>query len=152
MIYSDTKSINNLVIDSNETYFSAAHYLPGHPKCGTLHGHTYFIRELKIRTTGFVDFSDIEAVIKSLDHALLIPQADIKEWKALKDFAQSNKTLQKIFSTIIPIPDNDLPGTTVENLARELYRRFMAITGVTACSFKLYEGPTQGAHVYNAIM
>lgn len=56
-------------------HFDAAHYLPGHPKCGKLHGHRW---EVTVRydfndgtplTNGmFVDFGDVKAVIDQLDH------------------------------------------------------------------------------------
>jgi 6-pyruvoyltetrahydropterin/6-carboxytetrahydropterin synthase len=58
--------------------FSAAHYLPGHPKCGNMHGHNYIV-ELGVKSkTGeplFVDFADIDNVarpiINKLDHRVL---------------------------------------------------------------------------------
>ena len=58
-------------------YIDCAHYLPGHDKCGSLHGHTYKI-EVVIegeKTSGMViDFSDLKRVVESrvlerLDHA-----------------------------------------------------------------------------------
>jgi queuosine biosynthesis protein QueD len=60
--------------------FSAAHYIPGHPKCGRLHGHNYKV-ELhvefnKLNEMGFVlDFGDLKSalneILKRLDHTLL---------------------------------------------------------------------------------
>jgi 6-pyruvoyltetrahydropterin/6-carboxytetrahydropterin synthase len=46
-----------------------AHYLPGHPKCGVLHGHTYRI-ELSIegenRTGMIMDFSDLKKALREI--------------------------------------------------------------------------------------
>ena len=58
--------------------FSAAHYLPGHPKCGNMHGHNYvFEVGVKSRTGEplFIDFAEIDMVVKPiisrLDHRVL---------------------------------------------------------------------------------
>lgn len=60
-----------------KTYtFSAAHHLPGHPKCGRVHGHTYHVTveiEGELNHLGVViDFSKlneiIERILKPLDH------------------------------------------------------------------------------------
>lgn len=54
--------------------FEAAHRLPGHPKCGKLHGHSYKV-EVTLEATrldgrGFiVDFGEISKLIKQYDHS-----------------------------------------------------------------------------------
>ena len=51
-------------------YMDCAHFLPGHPKCGTLHGHTYKIEVIIEGATkdGMVlDFADMK---KSVNHVL----------------------------------------------------------------------------------
>ena len=58
--------------------FDAAHYIPGHEKCGNVHGHTY---RIEVEVTGelekgmIMDFSDLEAVVRKViekyDHNLL---------------------------------------------------------------------------------
>jgi len=61
-----------------EYEFAAAHYLPNHPKCGSLHGHTYVVR-LKISVPPIpditVDFAEIDHVMKPIisqfDHSNL---------------------------------------------------------------------------------
>ncbi|MDR0911236.1 MAG: 6-pyruvoyl tetrahydropterin synthase family protein [Methanobrevibacter sp.] len=62
--------------------FSSAHIIPGHPFCGYIHGHSYFVDvEIEGEKSGdfnfVVDFKDVKnsarAVCKSLDHRLLIP-------------------------------------------------------------------------------
>jgi 6-pyruvoyltetrahydropterin/6-carboxytetrahydropterin synthase len=47
-------------------FIDCAHYLPGHPKCGPLHGHTYKI-ELIVEgqaTDGMIiDFADLKGIL-----------------------------------------------------------------------------------------
>lgn len=60
--------------------FDSAHFLPGHPKCGATHGHTWFV-EVMIKgwlnpDTGMVvdlhEFSDdVNRIIEGLDHTLI---------------------------------------------------------------------------------
>lgn len=56
-------------------YVDCAHFLPGHPKCGALHGHTYKIEitvEGEARNGMLVDFADLKqdlrAVLTTYDH------------------------------------------------------------------------------------
>jgi 6-pyruvoyltetrahydropterin/6-carboxytetrahydropterin synthase len=59
-------------------YIDCAHFLPGHPKCGTLHGHTYkveIIVEGKVRNGMVIDFSDL----KKVAHEIL-SEYDHKSW------------------------------------------------------------------------
>jgi 6-pyruvoyltetrahydropterin/6-carboxytetrahydropterin synthase len=60
--------------------FAAAHFIPGHPKCGRLHGHNYRV-EVRLEGNGLnsmgfvVDFGAIKHslhdVIGKMDHTLL---------------------------------------------------------------------------------
>jgi 6-pyruvoyltetrahydropterin/6-carboxytetrahydropterin synthase len=48
-------------------YIDSAHYLPGHKKCGTLHGHTYRIEviiEGENKTGMIIDFGDLKALVR----------------------------------------------------------------------------------------
>jgi 6-pyruvoyltetrahydropterin/6-carboxytetrahydropterin synthase len=58
--------------------FDCAHFLPGHRKCGTIHGHTYkveLIIEGKNETGMIIDFSDLKQslceVLENYDHKSL---------------------------------------------------------------------------------
>ena len=63
-----------------QTTFSAAHFIPDHPKCGKMHGHNYRV-EVSLESSqldkmGFVmDYADLKRylgnVINPLDHTLL---------------------------------------------------------------------------------
>ena len=53
-------------------HIDCAHFLPGHPKCGQLHGHTYKVELIIEGETGadgmVVDFDDLKAgLLKVLD-------------------------------------------------------------------------------------
>ncbi|MBI4474397.1 MAG: 6-carboxytetrahydropterin synthase [Acidobacteria bacterium] len=50
-------------------YLDCAHFLPGHPKCGTLHGHTYKIElivEGDSRAGMVMDFADLKDAVRSV--------------------------------------------------------------------------------------
>jgi 6-pyruvoyltetrahydropterin/6-carboxytetrahydropterin synthase len=56
-------------------YIDCAHFLPEHPKCGALHGHTYKVEivvEGNIRNGMIIDFSDLKKaardVLREYDH------------------------------------------------------------------------------------
>lgn len=48
-------------------FMDCAHFLPGHPRCGTLHGHTYKV-EVEIegdsRSGMIMDFSDLRSILR----------------------------------------------------------------------------------------
>src|SRR5262245_60484552 len=56
-------------------HMDCAHFLPGHPKCGSLHGHTYTIEitvEGEVRNGMVIDFGDLKRfareVLANYDH------------------------------------------------------------------------------------
>ncbi len=63
--------------------FSACHFIPNHPTCGYLHGHTYAI---SVRVTGtqyedfVMDFEELKRYVteicESLDHRILLASED----------------------------------------------------------------------------
>ena len=63
--------------------FSACHFIPNHPKCGCLHGHTYAI---SVRIEGqqvgdfIIDFEMVKKIVNEicdrLDHRVLIAEKD----------------------------------------------------------------------------
>lgn len=63
--------------------FSACHFIPDHPKCGKLHGHTYAVsvKFFGAKNGDFiVDFEDLKKVVSDicdqLDHVVLIATDD----------------------------------------------------------------------------
>ncbi len=63
--------------------FSACHFIPNHPKCGCLHGHTYAV---SVRIEGeqagefIIDFEVVKGIVNricdTLDHRVLISEKD----------------------------------------------------------------------------
>jgi len=71
---------------SRTYWFSAAHRLEGHPKCGRLHGHNYKVTVSKSGTPGgdgmVLDYGKMDEVIKPLidnilDHRYLVSRENV---------------------------------------------------------------------------
>ena len=120
-----------------DSHFDAAHYLNEQfGKCIFLHGHRYFITDLKYRQVEVVDFNDIKKAIDSFDHCVIAPEKDFKFWVELSN---SKNLPCKIRFTLIPGK-----VTTVENIAQELKKRLEAIKGISDVTFILTEGENMG--------
>jgi 6-pyruvoyltetrahydropterin/6-carboxytetrahydropterin synthase len=83
-------------------YIDCAHYLPGHQKCGSLHGHTYRIEvviEGETREGMVVDFAQLKKSIKEglshFDHKTL---NDLLEYPSVENICQAIK--EKLGETI----------------------------------------------------
>lgn len=57
-------------------HFDSSHHLPGHPKCGTPHGHTYKVEatvEAPVVRGMVIDFDDLKSALREIlaeyDHA-----------------------------------------------------------------------------------
>jgi 6-pyruvoyltetrahydropterin/6-carboxytetrahydropterin synthase len=64
-------------------YMDCAHFLPGHPKCGSLHGHTYKVEVIlsgENKTGMILDFGEMKQIIRAV-------LADY-DHKALNDFLE----------------------------------------------------------------
>jgi 6-pyruvoyltetrahydropterin/6-carboxytetrahydropterin synthase len=73
-------------------HIDCAHSLPGHPKCGSLHGHTYKVEiVVEGHMTGgmLVDFADLKADVRSVlqryDHRNL---NDVLEYPSVENICQ----------------------------------------------------------------
>jgi len=72
-----------LEVDGREVgiRFSASHMIPGHSKCGRLHGHSYAVRLALHGEAGergmVVDFLEVKKVLRSIvdefDHRVILP-------------------------------------------------------------------------------
>ena len=72
-----------IAIDGNYSgiRFSASHFIPGHDKCGRLHGHSYVLHLVLHGDVGgngmIMDFVDLKKALKTmvdeLDHRVLLP-------------------------------------------------------------------------------
>ncbi len=66
-----------MIVGVSET-FDSAHFLPNHPKCGKVHGHTYKVEvevEGELRDGMVIDFEDLKAILREIvskfDHKLI---------------------------------------------------------------------------------
>jgi len=96
------------MIIAREFRFEAAHFLPGHPKCGRMHGHSY---RLVVAVEGPVGENGM-----------------VMDFSQLKDIVQS-----AILNRVDHRPLNDVPGIrkppTVENLLLTLDRSSLEVSG-----------------------
>ncbi len=74
-------------------YIDCAHYLPGHDKCGVLHGHTYKIEviiEGENKSGMILDFAELKKAVKNalsfFDHKTL---NDILEYPSVENICQA---------------------------------------------------------------
>ena len=50
-------------------YVDCAHFLPSHPKCGALHGHTYKVEltvEGQVKAGMIIDFADLKQALREV--------------------------------------------------------------------------------------
>lgn len=67
-------------------YVDCAHHIPGHPKCGTLHGHTYKVELVlegsKKNDKGMmVDFGDMKGALRDV-----LAKFDHRSWNEFLEF------------------------------------------------------------------
>ena len=82
-----------------------AHFLPGHPKCGSLHGHTYRVElviEGRNETGMIVDFADLQRALRDAlglyDHRAL---NDFLEYPSVENICEM---LRRELETRIALP------------------------------------------------
>ena len=73
-------------------YIDCAHSLPGHKKCGTLHGHTYRVEvvvEGENKTGMIIDFADLKGMVReslgAYDHRSL---NDFLDYPSVENFCE----------------------------------------------------------------
>lgn len=142
--------------------FSACHMIPGHAKCGRLHGHTYTVN-LKIDgeadASGMVlDFGNVKKVLnkllEELDHKVIIPK-DRPEFRIVRSEGDDSVRVE-VHDKFYVFPEEDLyfmdiPAPTAEHMAGWMLDRFIEVLSpkgnVTEISLGLDEGWGQGAWV-----
>jgi 6-pyruvoyltetrahydropterin/6-carboxytetrahydropterin synthase len=140
--------------------FSACHMIPGHEKCGRLHGHTYTVN-LKIDgeadESGMVlDFGNVKKVLKKileeLDHEVIVPK-DRPEFVVEKT---DDSVRIVVGDKFYIFPEEDLffmevNAPTAEYMAAWMLERFIEIlepkSNVSEIALGLDEGWGQGAWV-----
>jgi 6-pyruvoyltetrahydropterin/6-carboxytetrahydropterin synthase len=87
-------------------FIDCAHHLPGHPKCGPLHGHTYKVEviiEGQNRPGGMIlDFTDLKAQTREV-----LGRYDHKNWNDFLEFPSVENICELLASQLrerIPFP------------------------------------------------
>ncbi|NPB02603.1 MAG: 6-pyruvoyl tetrahydropterin synthase family protein [Methanopyri archaeon] len=151
-----------MILDGKELgfRFSACHVIPGHPKCGRLHGHTYHvtveIEGERMDPDGFViDFDEVKEVLRriigELDHRVLVPtESDLFDVEERGDEVEV-KTVPDGKRYVFPREDvafvptrtlsaEDLAGYLLEELVDEL-----SADNIIEVRVRVDEGWGQGA-------
>ncbi len=75
-------------------YLDCSHLLPGHSKCGRLHGHTYrvlLVVEGEARDGMLVDFADLKAQARSV-----LSRYDHRHWNDVMDYPSVENICQRL--------------------------------------------------------
>jgi 6-pyruvoyltetrahydropterin/6-carboxytetrahydropterin synthase len=138
--------------------FSACHLIPGHSKCGRLHGHTYAVHVKLVgeqNRSGYIaDFQEvkdlIKRLVKPLDHRVLIParhpQVKLRRRGRTVEMTVGGSRYAFPAGDILLL---DLPAVTAEQLAGHLLEQAAPAIARMGCvselQIGLYEGVGQGA-------
>lgn len=135
-----------------EDDFDYAHFIPGHPKCFPLHGHTAKIEIIlkgdKHKFDMILDFGELRNLIKKIlsyfDHKLIVSKKYIKEINEKKIKIEYGD-----FEINLPITHTYLleKEVTIENLAEELCSLLLELMpmNIKEVGVRLYEGNRKGA-------
>ena len=137
--------------------FSSSHILPGHAKCGYLHGHTYAIHSWicgeKNEKGYIVDFSVLKSTLKeiadNLDHRVLIPEKNdyvsVTKNEIRISTGKKNYVFPREDCILLPIQ-----SVTAENLAeyilKELLKKINLSKNINKIDIGIDEGFGQVAH------
>ena len=138
--------------------FSACHFIPNHPKCGCLHGHTYAI---SVRIDGeqkgefLIDFERVKGIVNELcdrlDHRVLIaendPRLQIEKKKEVSiEIIESKKRYVLPSEDVVFLPTESV---SAEDLCKYFTDRIAkALTGednIRKIQVRVDEGIGQGA-------
>jgi 6-pyruvoyltetrahydropterin/6-carboxytetrahydropterin synthase len=75
-------------------HLDCAHLLPGHTKCGRLHGHTYRVEvvvEGEARDGMIVDFADLKAQVRSV-----LSRYDHRHWNDFMEYPSVENICQRL--------------------------------------------------------
>ncbi len=136
--------------------FSATHIIPGHSKCGRLHGHDYAINasiEGEMGSDGVImDFISVKEFLRDvaneLDHRVLIPTKDkgVRVGKDYVEYKLGDKELRLPRSDCILL---EIKVASAETLANFVLQRMLDKVkfpkNVTRIEIGVDEGRGQGA-------
>jgi len=79
-------------------HVDCAHYLPGHPKCGQMHGHTYrveLIIEGHAQGGMIVDFAELKTITRKV-----LAQYDHRNWNDFLEFPSVENICQLLHAQL----------------------------------------------------
>lgn len=95
-------------------YIDCAHFLPGHPKCGQLHGHTYKVEviiEGENKDGMVIDFADmkkaVNAILNDYDHKSLNDFLDYPSVENICEMLQARLKEKLVFPFTIRVWEGD---------------------------------------------
>jgi 6-pyruvoyltetrahydropterin/6-carboxytetrahydropterin synthase len=112
---------------SSKITFSASHVIPGHVKCGRLHGHDYAINATIEGDVGeggvIMDFISVKELLRSIaaeiDHRVIIPLGD-------RNIRVSGDTVQYSFGDkTLSLPKADCALLDIDVASAELLSNFV---------------------------
>ncbi|MFP3190867.1 MAG: 6-carboxytetrahydropterin synthase [Thermoproteota archaeon] len=135
-----------------EDEFDYAHFIPSHPKCYPLHGHTAKLKiELKGSRKDFdmiLDFGSLRKIVKEVlsiyDHKLIASEKYIKEYFEDKVFISYSDFRIEIPRKNVYILKKEV---TTENLAEDISSNLLKSLpdNVIEVKVEIYEGARKGA-------
>jgi len=138
--------------------FSSAHFIPAHPKCGRIHGHSYSVSVVILgqpdASRMMIDFGIVKETMKSivdqLDHRVILPSKDSSVKISQDRTSVRVDALAKRY--IFPKEDTAIINTfstTAEDLsmylAFQLKSKIEWPSGVECIAVEVNEGPKQSA-------
>jgi len=139
--------------------FSACHFIPGHPTCGCLHGHTFAV---SVRLSGepqdefVIDFIELKGMVRSicdsLDHRILIaaqdPRLNItlgeRECEVVVRDTKKRYVLPREDVVVLPLSSVSSEALCVY-IANLLKERLSHMPNITEVLVRVDEGVGQGA-------
>jgi len=138
--------------------FSACHFIPNHPKCGCLHGHTYAI---SVRIEGeqvgdfIIDFERVKGIVNELcdrlDHRVLIAEKDSrlrigKKKEVSVEIIESNKRYVLPSEDVVFLPTTSV---SAEDLCKYfnsgIAKALRGVDNIKKIHVRVDEGIGQGA-------
>lgn len=151
-----------LEIDGREAgiKFSACHFIPGHEKCGRLHGHAYMIRLVLNGSLGegsmVMDFLTLKRALREiadeLDHRILLPGRSSRLRLQIGDEVEVRSGAKRYLFPVEDVAIIDTEETSAEELARVVLDMLLAKvafpSNVSSVEVGVHEELGQSAWVY----
>ncbi|MCE8422955.1 MAG: 6-carboxytetrahydropterin synthase [Candidatus Methanoperedens sp.] len=138
--------------------FSACHFIPNHPKCGCLHGHTYAV---SVRIEGeqngefIIDFEMVKNIVNRicdrLDHKVLIAEKDPrlridKKESVSIEIMESKKRYMLPLEDIMFLPTRSVSAEDICNyFCAEIAKELRSADNIKRVNVRVDEGIGQGA-------